>query len=57
MLRGKVVLCLPQALKMDDIHLRLTGDLRLAFVRPWLCRMAWTLAQTDLPLPGGTTGD
>ena len=29
-LRGVVVLCLPSALKVEDVHLRMTGQLRIA---------------------------
>lgn len=30
LLKGTVVLCLPQPLKVEDIHLRLTGTLHLS---------------------------
>lgn len=29
LLRGVVVLCLPSALKVEDVHLRMTGHLKL----------------------------
>lgn len=29
LLSGKVVLCLPQQLKVEDVHLRLTGTLKV----------------------------
>jgi hypothetical protein len=32
MLKGVVVLCLPSALKIEDVHLRMTGSLRVGLV-------------------------
>jgi arrestin-related trafficking adapter 4/5/7 len=29
MLKGVVVLCLPSALKVEDVHLRMTGQLKV----------------------------
>lgn len=34
LLKGYVVLCLSSALKLDEVHLRLTGTLRLSYVSP-----------------------
>lgn len=34
LLKGTVVLCLSNALKLDEVHLRLTGTLRLSYVSP-----------------------
>jgi hypothetical protein len=31
LLKGVVVLCLPAALKVEDVHLRMTGHLKLGF--------------------------
>lgn len=31
-LKGTVVLCLPAALKVEDVHLRITGQLRVGSV-------------------------
>jgi arrestin-related trafficking adapter 4/5/7 len=36
LLKGTLVLCLPAALKVEDIHLRLTGILQLGYV----CKVA-----------------
>jgi hypothetical protein len=33
-LKGVVVLCLPAALKVEDVHLRMTGQMKLAYVSP-----------------------
>jgi len=32
MLKGVVVLCLPAALKVEDVHLRMTGQLKVGSV-------------------------
>ena len=32
LLKGVVVLCLPSALKVEDVHLRMTGHLRVGSV-------------------------
>jgi arrestin-related trafficking adapter 4/5/7 len=32
LVKGVVVLCLPAALKVEDVHLRMTGHLKLGFV-------------------------
>lgn len=32
MLRGVVVLCLPSSLKVDDVHLRMTGQSKIGYV-------------------------
>jgi hypothetical protein len=32
LLKGVVVLCLPSALKVEDVHLRMTGHLRVGYV-------------------------
>jgi hypothetical protein len=31
LVKGVVVLCLPSALKVDDVHLRMSGNLRIAY--------------------------
>ena len=31
-LRGVVVLCLPSALKVEDVHLRMTGQSKVGYV-------------------------
>jgi hypothetical protein len=32
MLKGVVVLCLPSSLKVDDVHLRMTGTSKIGYV-------------------------
>lgn len=34
LVKGVIVLCLPSSLKLEDVHLRLTGTLRIKCVPP-----------------------
>lgn len=51
-LKGSVVLCLPATLKIEDVHLRMTGHLKVG----WVLAFQALQARADL-LADGTTSE
>lgn len=57
LLKGVVVLCLPAALKVEDVHLRMTGHLKLGLVLSQIVPQVMKQRADTHDPPDGLTND